>query len=307
MVDAGITTRKPSPPDDADFAIEINFQRGEANPQRIFRAADRMIQALQRVDSALCASVDSNIKPLMMLEDIEAGSIRVWLKSALEAIDDQAIKDMDWRPAIGKYLVRGKYAYIRWANKTDPDTTLFDLAKDLRSIAEETDIRHFPDYAPPPVSELAESVKQIESAKDELVEGDSIRYISKEDGPLDFDLAASWDEEELTDILVMETTKFENMPMNLIVKKPDYLGSSKWDLRHGRRPIMASIEDVDWLASFQQRQVDVRPGDALKCLVTVEHNYGYDNELISESHTITKVEAVLENQIAQSELFDDKQ
>ena len=68
---------------------------------------------------------------------------------------------------------------------------------------------------------------------------------------------------------------------------------------------MVSIEDAVWLANFQRRQIDVRPGDALKCLVTVEHNYGYDNELISESHTITKVEAVLENEFDQSELFDE--
>lgn len=47
------------------------------------------------------------------------------------------------------------------------------------------------------------------------------------------------------------------------------------------------------------------PDDALKCLVTVEHNYVYDNQLISENHTITRVEKVLENQIVQSELFGE--
>ncbi len=108
--DIHITTARPHPPEEADFAIDIDFKRGEGNPQRVFRAADKMIQALQRVDEALCASIDTSIKPVMMLEDIEAGSIRIWLKNVLETADDQAIKELDWKPAVGKYLVRGKYA-----------------------------------------------------------------------------------------------------------------------------------------------------------------------------------------------------
>jgi hypothetical protein len=103
-------------------------------------------------------------------------------------------------------------------------------------------------------------------------------------------------------MLVKETVKGENQPMTLIVKKPDYLGQSKWDLRHGRRQISANIADAEWLAAFQSRKIDVRPGDALHCLVNIEHHYGYDNELISETYVVTKVTEVLENQITQGEM-----
>ena len=303
--DIHISTTRPHPPEEADFAIDIDFKRGHGSPQRVFRAADKMIQELQRVDEALCASVDTSIKTVMMLEDIEAGSIRIWLKNVLESTEDQAIKELDWRPAVGKYLVRGKYVYIRWANKTDPGLTLIDLARDLRTIASETDIKHLPDYAPPQLSELAEAVQEIDEAKRELSEGDRITYRTKEDDPVDFDMTVEWSGEELSDMLIKETTKFENMPMNLIVKKPDYLGESMWDLRHGRKQIMARIDDRVWLDKFQARKIDVRPGDALKCLVTIEHHYGHDNELVSETHEITKVEAVLENQIFQGALFTE--
>ncbi len=182
---------------------------------------------------------------------------------------------------------------------------MIDLAYELRAIASETDIKHLPDYVPPQTSELAEAVQEIDGAKAELSEGDRITYISKEDDPLEFDLAVEWSGTELSDMLIKETTKFENMPMNLIVKKPDYLGESKWDLRHGRKQILARVDDRVWLEDFQARKIDVRPGDALKCLVTVEHHYGYDNELISETHEITKVESVLENQFYQETLFTE--
>ena len=93
--------------------------------------------------------------------------------------------------------------------------------------------------------------------------------------------------------------------MVLIVKKPDYLGTSMWDLRHGRRPVSARIEDTKWLERFQSRRVDVRPGDALRCRVRIEMLYGHDNELIAERHAIEEVHEVLENKYDQALLFKD--
>jgi hypothetical protein len=95
--------------------------------------------------------------------------------------------------------------------------------------------------------------------------------------------------------------------MILAVKKPDYLGTSKWELRHGKRTISAKIEDANWLGRFQGRQVDVRPGDALQCTVKIEMLYGFDNELISERYTVLKVIEVLANRYQNMELpFEGK-
>ena len=110
----------------------------------------------------------------------------------------------------------------------------------------------------------------------------------------------------LEDLSVKETTILENISMNLIVKKPDYLGSSKWDVRHGTKIISAKIEHEEWLTRFQNRQFDIRPGDALKCKVTIEHRYGFDNELISENYSITEVLDVLVNNAAEQRLIFDK-
>jgi hypothetical protein len=236
--DVHLTSRPPSPPGEADFALYIDFERGVGNPARVFRAADHMIRALQRLDETLCGTIDSHIEPIMLLEDLETGSIKAWLKTALENTDDQALKELDWKPAVGRYLVRAKYAYIKWANKDG--STLRELAREIRSIAEETDVRHFPDYAPPPLQDLANRAREIDAAKGHLGRNDRMQYIIPDEDPLDFDLAVSWAPEELEDLSVKETVKFEKMPMNLIVKKPDYLGSSKWDFRHGRKPMSAS-------------------------------------------------------------------
>jgi hypothetical protein len=303
-----IGTRRPADPSGAAFALVINFEKGTPNPQRVFQAADAMIRALQGLDKTLCAAVDSQIDPVMVLEDIEAGSIKAWLGNQLSRVEDEGLKTLDWKPVVGKYLVRAKYAVIRWSNKEGTDGNILGLAKELRTIATETDIRHVPDYAPPSVQELAEGVRRIDVAKDFLLPSDSMALISDSEGSVDFNLAVKWDDQTLTDLSVKETTKFEKMPVTLIVKKPDYLGKSKWDFRFGKKAISAKIEDEPWLLRFQTRAVDVRPGDALKCLATIEHRYGFDNELIAEEYTITTVEGVLANQLQQGSLgLDDSE
>jgi hypothetical protein len=83
-----------------------------------------MIRALQRLDATLVEAIDSKIEPLMVLEEIESGSLVVWLKNILTATDDEALKKLDWKPAVGKYLVRAKHVYIRWATEKMADALL---------------------------------------------------------------------------------------------------------------------------------------------------------------------------------------
>jgi hypothetical protein len=172
----------------------------------------------------------------------------------------------------------------------------------LRAIAAKTDVRHIPDYSPPSYKELAEATQDLDVAKAFLIPGDSIAFEGTDGESVEFDLSVRWDPEQLRDIAVRESIKYENMPMVLIVKRPDYLGTAKWDLRHGRHTISAKIEHTAWLQKFQRREVDVRPGDALRCRVTVEHKYGYDNELIDEEFIVTNVEAVEENHVRQLDI-----
>lgn len=123
---------------------------------------------------------------------------------------------------------------------------------------------------------------------------------------LELNLSVRWDIEDIEAMAVKETVTFPAAQMILAVKKPDYLGDGKWDLRHGRRAISARIEDGAWLRRFQSREVDVRPGDSLRCEVRIGNLYGYDNELLTERYTVTRVLEVLENRYHQIDFLDDR-
>ncbi len=96
----------------------------------------------------------------------------------------------------------------------------------------------------------------------------------------------------LMNILTRETLT-STTKMILKVKRPDYLGQSQWDFRHGKRAIAAKITDAVWLNKFQSRLVDVRPGDSLRVDMTTEVKYGHNNEVVGTSYNISHVEEVL--------------
>jgi hypothetical protein len=54
-----------------------------------------LIDGFSELDEAVAGSVDVKLQPLMVLEDIKAGSIRVFLSSMLKKIDDEGLGGVD--------------------------------------------------------------------------------------------------------------------------------------------------------------------------------------------------------------------
>ena len=128
-----LTTRKPEPPK-ADFAFYIDFKKGEGSASRVFAATHDFIKACERLDRQLVTSIDSSIETVMVLEDIEAASLKTWLRNVLRSTDDQALKDLDWKPQVGKYLVRAKYLVLCWIDEDDAPRDLPALGREIQKL-----------------------------------------------------------------------------------------------------------------------------------------------------------------------------
>ncbi len=105
-------------------------------------------------------------------------------------------------------------------------------------------------------------------------------------------------------LLTRETIRNELVAL-LKVKKPDYLGESMWQLVYEERVIEAKIAAIGWLEKFQNRQVDVRPGDSLRALLEVIVHYGFENQVVARHYRVLKVEAVVPASKMQQLLLDD--
>lgn len=281
----------------ADFALVINFRKDSPDPARIFRAAEAMIAALEKLDRDLVSSIDTRIEPILTLEDIEAGSLKIWLRYALgtlEEVDDDALKKLDWKPQVGKYLVKAKYLMIDFLNRTAQITDRSDfekISKELVDLATETDVLHLPSYQPLPPATIAQHLVSLAQSKAALVDGDGVtfegagNYVTFN---MDLVLAPGSFEELLT-----RETISSRVEMILAVRKPDYLGHAQWEFRHNKKPIPARIEDDEWLRRFQAREEQVRPGDAIRAIVRMEIQYGFDSEVVSEHYAIEKITRII--------------
>src|SRR5690554_1052976 len=95
------------------FEVKINFETGSEKPSRVFKSMADIIDSLSIIDKGLIGSFAIDIRSDMVLEDIQAGSLKACLRNMLTAVDDDALKELDWKKLIGSFLVKGKYRILK--------------------------------------------------------------------------------------------------------------------------------------------------------------------------------------------------
>lgn len=277
----------------------MDYRKGSGSPSRVFRAMSDLIDALQETDKNLIRSIDARLEPVLLLEDIETGSIKSWIRQALESLDDDAVKSGDYKKVVGTYLVKSKYAIIRFLDKKTDITNqqeISDLQNDLAHIAEETNIKLLPTYEPIPRDKLVYSINKINNALAPLNDDDSAKFLSNT-GDADFNLSLYIAPETIDALITAETIE-STMTMIMKVKKPDFLGASQWDFRFDNRTIPATIVDTGWLEQFQEGTVPIVPGDAIRARVLTQVQYGYDRDVVATHYTVIEVLEVIHKEEA---------
>lgn len=164
--------------DDA-FEITIDFKPGEGDPARVFKAMSGLIDALSNLDSHLAGAFDISLDASLILDEVEAGSIKGKFRDVIAGIPDEALKDGDWKKVLGHFLLRSKYALLKWLDETPKITSREDvrvLEGELLLAAQETDLKRIPAYAPPRAEVLLSDAHAIRESLDVLSESDTATY-----------------------------------------------------------------------------------------------------------------------------------
>jgi hypothetical protein len=279
---------------DADFAIVIDFRRAVGDPARVFRAMAGLVDTCQNIDRGLINAIDTRIEPVLLLEEIETDTLKTLFRTILRAIPDDALLHLDPKPILGQFLLMAKRLIINFTKDRDTITSiseLDDLVSQLNSLTDQTQIKMLPAYQPIKPRVLLENMQAISSSVAFLDKEDKAVYVSNI-GQTEFNLNFRLTPEVVEDLVTKSTLPSEG-EMILRIKKPDFLGESMWDFRHGNTPIQATIEDKDWLKTYQSRLIDIRPQDAIKALVRTIRKYDYKDELIVEHFTVVKIVNVI--------------
>lgn len=291
-----------------DFCIEIDFEKGSGSPSRVFRAMSDLVDALQDTDRILANRLDVKLEPVLLLEDIETGSLKAWFKQALESVNDSALESGDYKKVVGTYLVKGKYVLINFLDQKTSisDQDLSHLQNALTDVINETDVGHLlPAYEPPSREQIVHSLERINNALAPLNDDDAAKFVSIE-GEANFNLTLHIAPETVSDLITAETIESVST-MILKVKKPDFLGTSQWEFRWDNRTLSATILDTVWLGQYQDGQLMLNPGDAVRADVLTQVRYGYDREVVSTHYALIKVlDVINRDNPQQTRLFSKK-
>lgn len=283
------------PSDDDIFEIKVDFTPGRGEPSRVFRTMSGLIDSVQFLDQHLSATVSTRIHTRLLLQDVKAGSIRARLKNIIEGVPDEALKQGDYKKVVGHYLHKAKHKILDWCSKRNEikeRSEIKQLEGEILELAKETDIKQLPAYFPIQTCTLLSDISAMKAALNNLEEGDTATLISNE-GKSEFNRILVISDDVVRDLMTREMIVSESERI-LKVKKPDYLGTSKWIFKHSGHPIDAKILHEEWLRKFQTKTVNVQPGDSLRAIVREETLYGYNNEIVDINYEILKVIEVIE-------------
>jgi hypothetical protein len=279
----------------ASFTITVDFVRGQGDPSRPFRTMIDLMGALARFDRDLVKSIDATIEPVLLLENVKAGSIKSIFISVLKSTDDTALRSGDWKRIVGEYAVRAKYILLKKldsaGNVTEPQL-LEEIQAQLLREAEKTDVLFLPGYAPISRTKLAEHIIEVTASLKYLDLDDSATYESGETTPVPFNRSLRIDASEIAELLAIQTITNDN-ELILKVKKPDFLGSSMWEFHYDGHTIEAKILDSVWLADFHEDGAGLRPGEALRAMVRIEIAYDDQNESLPPKYAVLEVLEVI--------------
>lgn len=287
------------------YCIHIKFEKGSKNPQRIFEATTNLLNTFESIDIILARSIDFDIKTSLTLDSIQEGSLKTWVYNVMKDIPDDIIKNLEMKKIIGLFLLKTKYKLMDWLRDKEKMPSIEDIKKLQKFINKEIEIATINEMRTTPISlqEIVNIIYDITNSTTPLNSKDEAVFELENKKNVIINRSFTLSKEERDNFLI-KTTRTTQVKMALKIKKPDYLGSSKWDLRTNDETVSARIEDLSWLNSFQKREIDIRPGDSMIANVQAKVQYGYENEIISKEYTVKKVISITQTSLPkQGSLF----
>lgn len=276
-----------------NFCIEINYQKN-SNPAAIFQSMSELVSTLQDFDIEVAKAISVKIEPRLVLEQVESSSVRAWFATQLKEIDDEALEKLDYKAIIGKLLIKSKYWLLNLLEEKDglDQKKIKFIQEKLNELIQESQIKRLPAYGTIPQQTIVQTYIKTARSVSNLAENDNVSFTCKY-GEIRLERKTHMSEEVLEELLVAKKDISE-ADVCLKIKKPDYLGESRWMFYLDKHPIEAKIEDQTWLDSFRKRQVVLKPGDSLKVRLKTEIRFDDQGNPLPTIYIVIKVHEKIE-------------
>ena len=270
---------------DSDVVIEVRASAGARRAPDL-ASVQRLQDALETSYQALAASTEVQFETLAVLEEVAKRSLTLWLRFQTRGGRGEGEAS---DASLQKFLARGTLAIIAWMDGS-PTLQLTDLQQAIRVLAWGTSITTTAHPALPSSSDLVNAIAAWQKAKGAFGAGDRVR-ITTNNGSAELDLGKRIADPRT--LLLARKLVNHSADMIFVVEMPDYQASGEWRLKHGDTRTIAYCEAGTLLDKFYRRELDIRPGDALRCKVDFETSYGPDHEVLAERYRIVEIVEVL--------------
>jgi len=264
---------------DSDVVVEVVSDGGARRPPEVAQA-QRFKEAIESSYRALAGPVSVHVETVAVLEEVARRSVSLWLSVRTGGENE---------PSLLKFLARGTLAIVAWMDGSSTHQ-LADLQQAIRVLVWGTSVTTSAQPVLPSSADLVSAIAAWQKAKSGLTAGSSVR-ISTNNGSVELDLGKAISDPRS----LLQARKLVNhsAEMIFVVEMPDYQATGQWQLKHGGTRILAYSEPGNLLDKFYRRELDIRPGDALRCRVDFETSYGPDHEVLSERYRIVEILEVL--------------
>lgn len=264
------------------YEICISFSENE-NSIDFFNNVSKLLLSINSLNNALCNCLNTQIETKIMLDSVESGSIKVFLRDTLSKIPDEEIRKFINSPKevikdkIADFIIKAKYKFLETL-KNKPNLLVNSADEIIISTIQENGLSAYGYSIKKPailkaISDISQNTKGFIMPPTMIFQGKAIAL----SGDYIFDPSEI---EGITE----QTSEFQG---SFIIKKPDLAGTSKWTIIHGKA-IDVKIIDEDWRKKLQNHEVVFGCGDKIKgTLITktfidqeldvIDTNYYLDN------------------------------
>lgn len=280
-----------------EYEIKLDFEPGNNNPENLYKAMISAFKYLQESDDILSRTLSKENKVTMSLMSIKEGSLRNFIRTRTECPEQELqTNDQDLEQRVKKYFMEGKKAITQGLLAMDQITDekqLQNIITSIKQAAIDANVISEPFYTLPSVEEIKDLAIVAEESANSLDSNSKITYIEEGQKPIELPKKLSVSKELLSDVDERKTVNSERMIV-LKVKKPDFLGDSRWEMKHGSHRIVCKITDDKWIDKFKNKEVLVFPGDSLECRVILIEEYNVKGDLIKTEYIIMEVINVIQ-------------
>lgn len=252
---------------EGEIALVIQYQPGKSEALGVLAGAMRLIESLDRLDHCLLSSIDSDLEPVSILNDVQHSSLKILLARALRKAPDELISNLDWKKWVGGLLIKGKYKLLDHLEADAPK--IREILIELEPEYQKSPVGLI-GYTPPSVSDIQDALSGIAKARNSL----PLHQVTIQTEYGDIYLAESGADE--APIVATPQATLTNSGVEFFkVKSTDMLGQSQWTVIRNNKITKIDLLHKNWLESYQKREITVLPGDSLEC--RFEESITYDS------------------------------